>query len=560
MSAPYRARPMNPNGVDIAREITRAANPANIDAIVANNMDDPESATSARLNAAYAPVAGAGVARFIARAKTGEDLAITCLGDSVPEGQTVTDPATDGFMIVLAEELSSRFGITVTQTNHATSGFTTLRGWADGNVAAAIADNADVYFVTFGKNDIGSDIAAYVPGYPIDASVAAFERMVREIRTKVPKADIVLWSENPYTAGSTSNPYLRAYNTRIEQIAAAYGCEWVDCYQAFTDLGDYSAYLYDGTHPNTAGHRLIADTMLTHFPTTGTPVPVMSAQPGATGLNTPMAVAGYVLAFITGSVFPGGVTWANVGTWSGAGGAGSPYTTSTPNSHADFTVAGPELHVLLSTTTADAAVCDIVIDGVTVASNQRFDAGKQGYYYVPIAVGMAAGATHTVSLILKSGTLRIQRIAALCALPTTMQALTVDLTGTVSVIAIDAAGATTYAINVANLFLPVGWASMDVIFTGYIQYRSVGPTTATHKINTVLRVGGVVNANLDQSFPTLLAASTDDEYRSVPISTDAPGITATRTQISLEAKQTGTEKSGGQIRSWQLRALCVRTS
>src|SRR5690606_20393892 len=128
----------------------------------------------------------------------------------------------------------------------------------------------DLYVIGFGKNDQVADTPTFTGpsgGYPLAASTAALERMVRLIRRDVPKADILLMSQNPYDPiGSALNAKQVAYDQRVREIAATYGCEFVDVYDAFADLGSFTSYMAESTHPNKAGHRLIADTLLGHFP------------------------------------------------------------------------------------------------------------------------------------------------------------------------------------------------------------------------------------------------------------------------------------------------------
>lgn len=112
----------------------------------AADADALASTLTAPLSATFAQVKGAGVARFINRAKSGETLVVAALGDSVLEGTTVTNPATDGALILLAADLADRYDTTVTSENFAGSGYTTFRSFAASSVANAIAENADLSY------------------------------------------------------------------------------------------------------------------------------------------------------------------------------------------------------------------------------------------------------------------------------------------------------------------------------------------------------------------------------------------------------------------------------
>lgn len=449
-------------------------------------------ATIDGLPATYQSLDSMGLARFISRARAGEDLSITCLGDSILEGETTTTPATDAAMVLLAADLSSRFGVTVTVTNHAVSGRTAARSHFNTDVAAAIAEYADLYIVSaYDKNDIGSDVSGpYAAGYPLAASTAAVERIIRAIRTEVPKADIIVMSTNPYVSGSSLNPYQQAKDAAEQSNAAVYGCEWVDCYSAFVALGDYSTHMADSTHPNTLGHRLIADTILAHIPDADC-VPL---QPGAVpvlGVHSPEVVDttagvdhGYATNATPGvegdvSYVTGGVGWSSE-------------ATSTAGDYVECAAYCTELQIQVSTAVIDACVVDIAVDGMTVESSLDLSAtgGKNGTYWIPFVTGLAAG-DHSLRLTLVSGTLRTSATGALIA-PSAeafgpevsmqiVHAVSATTTMTTSYQAIGAATAVP---------LPAGWGSMDLMLSGYATVRCSGATTAARRIDVALRNSG----------------------------------------------------------------------
>lgn len=485
----------------------------------------------------YESLRGANVARFIERARAGENLTITCLGDSILEGQTVTNPATDGAMILLAADLSTRYGITVTQTNRASSGYTALRAHINGNVATAIADAADLYIVSaFDKNDLGSDVyGVNAAGYPLAQSTAAVERIIRTIRGSVPKADIIVMSTNPYMAGSSSNPYQVTKDLAERRNAAAYGCEWVDVYGAFTALGDYSALMADTTHPNTAGHRLIADTILAHL----TDIPRAPVHPGAvatTGLHSPEAIDtaaganyGYVSNATPGAA--GSVTYVT-------GGAGwASEVTTTAGAYVECTAAATELYVQISTTEADNTVVDIAIDGVTTQTdlNLSTTGGKKGTYWVPFAVGLSgAGASHTLRLTLKSGTLRTFATGALLSKAATFthESRSVTLFGTPATVTMT----TSYQDIGADtaISLPSGWTSMDIVFTGYLTVRNSGAMTAVRRFDYALRSDGTsINGTRQQN---LHVAAATFIHGVLPLNGVKRGVTASSVSIDVIAK------------------------
>jgi lysophospholipase L1-like esterase len=505
--------------------------------------------------AQYAPWPGAGVARFVKRAQSGEDLSITCIGDSILEGQTVTEPSTDGAMILVAADLSTRFGITVTQTNNADSGATAATAHIDGDVSAAIADNADLYIVSaFDKNDLGADgdSEPYAPGYPAARSTAAVERIIRAIRTDVPKADIIVMSTNPYVSGSASNALQQAKDALVRQVAAAYGCEWVDCYAAFVALGDYSSYMGDSTHPNTAGHRLIADTILAQIPDAAGLVPT---QPGAVASfgvydpeNVDPATAEYGYAVVASPATLNGVTYTLNGTWVSE-------VSTTPGDYLEVSGDCIEFLVQLSTSDEDDAVVDISIDGGAgiedVALN---DLGKKGNYWCTFATGLAPGSNHSVRLTLVSGTLRTFAVAGLASGVAQFRPETIIQSFTLTHSAIDTGGGYTEQLS-ATLTLPSGWNAAVVTFCGGMSNRVQGATTTTERqFNNQIVVGASTIMNVtDVILPTAY-----DTRSAVPLSA-AVTITANAT-VKVRTRMLSTDKGNCRTSEGNFYAVLTRSA
>lgn len=214
------------------------------------------------------------LSRFAWKLDQGLDVKIVAIGDSILEGNTTTVPGTDDALSLITAELDAANAGTVTKSNRATSGYTAANTFISGRVASAIADAGDLYIIGFGHNDLRSDYRTPGTGYPKAAMVRSIEKIIRRIRDEVPGADIVLMLENPYTpVANTSNPYLVAQNDLLRPLAAFYGCALADTYQPFIDLGDFSSLMADTGHPNTAGHRLMADTIKALIPDSGQSLP-----------------------------------------------------------------------------------------------------------------------------------------------------------------------------------------------------------------------------------------------------------------------------------------------
>jgi len=363
--------------------------------------------------AQYVAPTGAGIARFITRARAGGSLKIVGVGDSITAGTGAT-LGTNDLLTLVKDACDTRFAATITQSNRALSGATTATSAINGYFANAIADAGDLYLIMFGKNDTVADTVA-VPqqGYPRANSIRGLEVMIREIRRNVPQADIIVASENPNIASDTAgNANLVLWNAEARQIAGAYGCEWVDIYADWIARGDYSALLSDSVHPSVAGHAAIATVILDHVPTSAPLIPI---APGGAGSVSGIKAVGEVLATTgyngwrvlgsTDAVQDG--VWVNSGTWSGP----NPYQTTTAADYAEITFVGTELMVRFSTAAADAAVVDIAIDGVTVHTDLALSALPSSVQpFLLVASGLTL-FQHRVKITLKSGTLKIYQIA-----------------------------------------------------------------------------------------------------------------------------------------------------
>ncbi|MEV8222320.1 MULTISPECIES: SGNH/GDSL hydrolase family protein [Dietzia] len=278
--------------------------------------------SAAAHNATYGP-RGAGLGRAINRARAGGDLKFTCIGDSIFD-KTTPGNTGGGPMEKTAVLVADRFGIEVTTANHAASGFTAARASIMGNVTSAINEQADVVFISLGKNDTGADSGSpYAPGHPRAASLAAIERMCAAIRRNSGRSDIVIICEGPYTANNTTaNALLREHSDGLKKIAAVWGAELIDVYPAFTAVGDYSHLMYDSTHQNPAGNDLYAQAMLAHFPEKEFAT-VAAAAPSRRGMFDMTVVdhdagnAGYIVRGASSVGALNGVTVTETGTgWS----------------------------------------------------------------------------------------------------------------------------------------------------------------------------------------------------------------------------------------------------
>lgn len=360
---------------------------------------------------------GIPLAPVMYKLQTGQPVAITFLGDSVLEGTTVTvgggTLGTDDAISLIRSTLAANWpNATVTVQNRAHSGTTQLvetrREWAN-----ALADNADVYVISGGKNDI----AAYTVGLPgslqgqtYASSHALIESKIAELRQVKPDSAIVLMTENPYSAASTAaNTYLANWNAGLARLADAYQCEFVDGYGAFTARGSWDGLLSDGVHPNGAaggsinevsGHALLAQAFMAHFPASftaqaSTATELRLEPPGKTRLYNPWKYSRLgVVAMTAAAAVAYAPKLSKVGSWTGSG----PWTTSTAGDFMIATINGAEAFLDMVLGSGQGTV-DILVDGTPVytsfdLSNVALNNGKLlqmpalglGWHYIVIKV------------------------------------------------------------------------------------------------------------------------------------------------------------------------------
>ncbi|MEV6983257.1 SGNH/GDSL hydrolase family protein [Sphaerisporangium sp. NPDC051017] len=208
------------------------------------------------------------------------------LGDSVPAGSGCDCVS---YVALVAEALSARQGTPVAGSNLAAAGLTTqgLLDMLDDDTVRAGVAGADLTVITIGANDFaeegveddscGVDLACY--GTELARLRANMDTLLSRIHAlRGPGGRVVVtgyWNvfldgaagraRGPkYAAGS--DRLTVAVNEALAASAAASGVLFADLYTAFKGedgtRDDTALLAADGDHPGAAGHRLIAETVL----------------------------------------------------------------------------------------------------------------------------------------------------------------------------------------------------------------------------------------------------------------------------------------------------------
>ena len=523
---------------------------------------------------------GENLARVVERMRSGQPVTIAAIGDSIfeattqmPEGGTIAAAGQD-MLTKLVAGVESRFGVDATGSNQAKSGHTVAMGplslkWND-----AVAANADLYLVMYGSNDINSDLTAEpVPGYRLEDSIAGLERLFRRIRTEVPKADIAFALSPPYkgSLGASNNAAKTAYNKRVRDVAAAYGVEVIDVWQAFVDTPDYqNALMADTTHPNAAGHTVMAETILEHLPADKTlaasrsvaAIPARGlAHPervdtsvGDTGAQSLLAPAASGMYVLSGTFTTDGSYRVSSTVGDSVGGSGL------------FT----ELYVMLDTSAATGLRATLTVDGVEVFTDTPLTTGKQGQYWVPMATGLSPG-NHTWSLTITAGTLKVARVGWLTSVTTGGTAFVNPYARQVQIVpfttqtlAVPVDGSTLYLYGaldgtpgIQTIDRPAGWGGMTVSFQGQVDMRINAATTTPRMVYVVVRHNGTIVYTQYAEIPAPAAALRAPwfSFTTPPVEQAADGR-----KISLEARVMSTDKTNVEVRSFSFGATLMRTA
>ncbi|MEO6822040.1 MAG: SGNH/GDSL hydrolase family protein [Candidatus Nanopelagicales bacterium] len=216
---------------------------------------------------------------------------LLALGDSVPAGNAC---GCETYVSLIAAQMASRTGISITARNDAVSGLDSaglLASLGIGSPTAADVARANVVIITIGANDFsvppdgarcGAATSCYSSGLAaLAANVSATITRIRAIRPG-PPATVVLtgywnvWQDGTVAAQmgarfvQLSRAITSATNDVLRQVARSHGVRYVDLVQPFLgprgDADDTNLLAPDGDHPDATGHQVIAAAILQAVP------------------------------------------------------------------------------------------------------------------------------------------------------------------------------------------------------------------------------------------------------------------------------------------------------
>ena len=226
-----------------------------------------------------------------ASAGTSRSITVVGIGDSVTSGQNCSCST---FVTMYANNLASARGLTTSSVNLGVPGMTSTQLLAEMTTPGSFRDSAakaDILLVTIGANDLnalesqqpaGCPATCYTPlidsvghnvGLIVDAARAAQPDhpptvLVTDYWNVFQDGDVGT-AENGASFQSWSDALTRAESNAVFTAARGAGTTCVGLYAPFKGNGSKnptSLLAGDGDHPNSAGHQVIASTLLNSTP------------------------------------------------------------------------------------------------------------------------------------------------------------------------------------------------------------------------------------------------------------------------------------------------------
>lgn len=200
---------------------------------------------------------------------------LVAFGDSVTAGGNASDAAHRWPNIVapamLKTLINSGIGGTILQ-NTTQNSVTTIGGAAANNgrdtyVSRILQYEPSHVCILYGLNDIRLNDAAITAanfetdlGEIVDGLITGGVSAENIVIGSPPYCSNYTYYGAPFNGGSTEKH--EAYVAKCAAVATAKSTKYIDVYQAMLDNGGASLLDVDGTHPNDAGHAVIANAFL----------------------------------------------------------------------------------------------------------------------------------------------------------------------------------------------------------------------------------------------------------------------------------------------------------
>ncbi len=192
-------------------------------------------------------------------------LNLLWLGDSITEAANVD--ADDRYTSLIAFEHSEYDFIIQGRSGWSSGSY--LRNWNQ-RVVPKLPEHAGVVVVQLGTNDLREN---GLNGAGIQQFARDMTSLLRKLRSRYPGAKLLVLAPSNFVVSEMTNPirgagfgddvnvWLERAGLRLRGIAEEFDAEYISLFGAL-----HEGQTVDGAHPTPAGHRSLADRVLTHWP------------------------------------------------------------------------------------------------------------------------------------------------------------------------------------------------------------------------------------------------------------------------------------------------------
>jgi acyl-CoA thioesterase I len=196
---------------------------------------------------------------------------ILVLGDSLSQGFGVTP--SEAYPILLAKKLRAA-GLNFQVTNASAAGGTTEGGLK--RLPAHLKRKIDIFILELGINDA-------FRAEPVDQIQNNLQQIIDKVKARNPNVRLVI--AGMQLPSYTADDYVSAFGKMFADLAAKNGAALVP-YLLQSVAGNPSLNLPDGIHPNTAGQKILAETVWHVLEPIAREVAALSSQ-AERGTSTP---------------------------------------------------------------------------------------------------------------------------------------------------------------------------------------------------------------------------------------------------------------------------------